>query len=37
MTALDPDIAQRLKRDPNGLFAAIAQERGTGAVLMVAW
>ena len=37
MTALDPDIAQRLKRDANGLFAAIAQERGTGAVLMVAW
>ena len=23
MTALDPDIAQRLKRDANGLFAAI--------------
>ena len=37
MSALDPDIAKRLKRDANGLFAAIAQERGTGAVLMVAW
>ena len=37
MTTLDPGIAARLKRDANGLFAAIAQERGTGAVLMVAW
>ena len=35
--SLDPDIAKRLKRDANGLFAAIAQERGTGDVLMVAW
>jgi phosphoribosyl-AMP cyclohydrolase len=35
--SLDPDIAKRLKRDASGLFAAIAQERGTGAVLMVAW
>jgi len=35
--SLDPDIAARLKRDANGLFAAIAQERGTGTVLMVAW
>jgi phosphoribosyl-AMP cyclohydrolase len=34
---LDPAIAQRLKRDPNGLFAAVVQERGTGQVLMVAW
>jgi phosphoribosyl-AMP cyclohydrolase len=34
---LDPGIAAKLKRDANGLFAAIAQERGTGAVLMVAW
>ena len=33
--SLDPDIATRLKRDANGLFAAIAQERGTGTVLMV--
>ncbi|MCB0931079.1 MAG: phosphoribosyl-AMP cyclohydrolase [Mycobacterium sp.] len=37
MSALDPAIAARLKRDANGLFAAIAQERGTGKVLMVAW
>lgn len=34
---LDPAIATRLKRDANGLFAAIVQERGTGQVLMVAW
>ena len=37
MTTLDPAIANRLKRDANGLFAAVAQERGTGHVLMVAW
>lgn len=37
MSALDPAIAQRLKRDSNGLFSAVVQERGTGAVLMVAW
>ncbi|WP_422747377.1 phosphoribosyl-AMP cyclohydrolase [Mycobacterium sp. WMMD1722] len=35
--SLDPGIAARLKRDPNGLFTAVAQERGTGQVLMVAW
>ena len=34
---LDPEIASKLKHDTNGLFAAIAQERGTGKVLMVAW
>ncbi|WP_283631605.1 phosphoribosyl-AMP cyclohydrolase [Mycolicibacterium poriferae] len=37
MSALDPAIAQRLKRDANGLFGAVVQERGTGEVLMVAW
>ena len=36
-TQLDPALAARLKRDANGLFAAVAQERGTGQVLMVAW
>jgi phosphoribosyl-AMP cyclohydrolase len=36
-TSLDPAIATRLKRDANGLFVAVAQERGTGQVLMVAW
>jgi phosphoribosyl-AMP cyclohydrolase len=35
--ALDAGIASRLKRDANGLFTAVAQERGTGQVLMVAW
>ena len=35
--SLDPAIAKRVKRDTNGLFAAIAQERGTGRVLMLAW
>jgi len=34
---LDPAIASRLKRDANGLVAAVVQERGTGQVLMVAW
>ena len=33
----DAGIASRLKRDANGLFTAVAQERGTGQVLMVAW
>lgn len=37
MSALDPAIAQRLKRDGNGLFSAVVQERSTGQVLMVAW
>jgi phosphoribosyl-AMP cyclohydrolase len=37
MSALDPAIAARLKRNADGLFAAVAQERGTGEVLMVAW
>ena len=35
--SLDPAIAARLKRDANGLFAAVAQERSTGQVLMMAW
>ena len=34
---LDSGIAARLKRDANGLITAIAQERDTGKVLMVAW
>ena len=34
---LDPDIAARLKRNADGLFAAIVQERSSGDVLMVAW
>lgn len=35
--ALDPAIAARLKRNEAGLFSAVAQERATGDVLMVAW
>ncbi|WP_144207011.1 phosphoribosyl-AMP cyclohydrolase [Mycobacterium tilburgii] len=37
MTRLDPTIATRLKRNDDGLFTAIVQERGSGDVLMVAW
>ncbi len=34
---LDPAIAARLKRNSDGLVCAVAQQRGTGEVLMVAW
>jgi phosphoribosyl-AMP cyclohydrolase len=34
---LEPAIADRLKRDPAGLFPAVVQEHGTGTVLMLAW
>jgi phosphoribosyl-AMP cyclohydrolase len=34
---LDPAIAARLKRNADGLIAAVVQERGSGDVLMVAW
>ena len=34
---LDPTIAARLKRDGDGLMAAIAQQYDTGEVLMLAW
>ncbi|MEB3030727.1 phosphoribosyl-AMP cyclohydrolase [[Mycobacterium] nativiensis] len=37
MSSLDPAIAARLKRNAEGLIAAVAQERGSGDVLMVAW
>lgn len=37
MSGLDPAIAQRLKRNADGLFTAVVQERATGQVLMVAW
>ena len=36
-SGLDPQIAQRLKRDANGLVPAVAQQHDTGEVLMVAW
>jgi phosphoribosyl-AMP cyclohydrolase len=35
--ALAPEIAARLKRNADGLICAVAQQRGTGEVLMVAW
>lgn len=35
--SLDPQIAARLKRNADGLVCAVAQQRGTGEVLMVAW
>jgi phosphoribosyl-AMP cyclohydrolase len=35
--ALAPAIAARLKRDGNGLIAAVAQQWDTGEVLMLGW
>jgi phosphoribosyl-AMP cyclohydrolase len=34
---LDPAIAAKLKRTSDGLVCAVAQQHGTGEVLMVAW
>jgi phosphoribosyl-AMP cyclohydrolase len=34
---LDPAIAARLKRDPQGLVTAVVQQHDTGEVLMVGW
>ena len=36
-TDLDPAVAARLKRDRDGLVVAVAQQHGTGEVLMVGW
>lgn len=36
-TSLDPAVAARLKRNADGLVAAVVQEHGTGEVLMLAW
>lgn len=35
--SLDPGVAERLKRNADGLIAAIAVDSATGAVLMHAW
>jgi phosphoribosyl-AMP cyclohydrolase len=35
--ALDPDVARRLKRDPDGLVCAVVQQYDTRDVLMVGW
>ncbi|GII86333.1 phosphoribosyl-AMP cyclohydrolase [Sphaerisporangium siamense] len=34
---LDPKIADRLKRDRDGLVPAVVQQHDTGEVLMLAW
>ena len=36
-SGLDPKIAARLKRNEDGLVAAIAQQHDTGEVLMLGW
>ena len=36
-SALDPEVAALLRRDPAGLVAAVVQQHDTGEVLMVAW
>jgi phosphoribosyl-AMP cyclohydrolase len=37
MSALDPALADRLKRDQRGLVPAVTQDFASGAVLMVGW
>ena len=37
MNVLDAAVAARLKRDADGLVAAIVQQHDTGEVLMLAW
>lgn len=37
MPTLDPALAGRLTRNPDGLVPAVVQEHGTGEVLMLAW
>ncbi len=37
MSELDPAIAARLKRDPQGLVPAVVQDAESKAVLMVGW
>jgi phosphoribosyl-AMP cyclohydrolase len=36
-SALDPAIAARLRRTPDGLVAAVVREHDSGEVLMLAW
>ena len=36
-SGLDPAIAARLKRNADGLVAAVVQQHGTNEVLMVGW
>ncbi|MFE6645972.1 phosphoribosyl-AMP cyclohydrolase [Nocardioides sp. NPDC057772] len=37
MSSLDPTIADRLKRDPDGLVPAVVQQHDTGEVLMLGY
>ena len=37
MSALEPSLAARLKRDPQGLLPAVTQDVDSGRVLMVGW
>ena len=37
MSSLDPAIADRLKRDAQGLVPAVVQQHDSGEVLMVGW
>jgi phosphoribosyl-AMP cyclohydrolase len=37
MPGLDPAVSMRLKRDADGLVAAVVQQYDTGEVLMLAW
>lgn len=37
VTGLDPAIAARLRRDRDGLVAAVVRQHDTGEVLMLAW
>jgi phosphoribosyl-AMP cyclohydrolase len=37
VTSLDPAIAARLKRSPDGLVPAVVQQHDTGEVLMLGW
>jgi phosphoribosyl-AMP cyclohydrolase len=37
MPGLDPAVSARLKRDADGLVAAVVQQHDTGEVLMLAW
>lgn len=36
-SALDPSVAARLKRDADGLVAAVVQQHDSGEVLMLGW
>jgi phosphoribosyl-AMP cyclohydrolase len=37
MSGLDPAVSARLKRNADGLVAAVVQQHDTGEVLMAAW